>query len=322
MSFDAILGQPTAVATLRRAIERGQAHHAYRFEGPEGVGKAACALAFAQALVCHDPVNKGCGRCRGCELTRTISEEAPHVPLHPDVVFVGRGIYPPNLIGRTTPEATGISVQQIRRLILARSGFSPHEGRALCFIIHDAHELTISAANALLKTLEEPPPKTHFVLLTSQPGQLIDTIRSRTLAVRFAPLADALVQQIAGVPAEIARLAQGSVSAALELADAETHQRRQAFVDRALEAIDAPDLATAIGFANQKAEGRDELKRQLEYLAHALSAQAIAQLDHSPGLSERQARQHQTVLKALAGVEHNAQPALLLEAMIAELRSA
>lgn len=321
MSFDAILGQPTAVATLRRAVERGHAHHAYRFEGPEGVGKRSCALAFAQALVCHDPENKGCGRCRGCELARTISEEEPHVPLHPDVVFVGRGIYPPNLIGRTTPEATGISVQQIRRLILSRSGFAPHEGRALCFIIHDAHELTISAANALLKTLEEPPPKTHFVLLTSQPGQLLDTIRSRTLAVRFAPLSDSLVSQIAGVSLEVARLAQGSVAAALELADNETHQRRQAFVDRALEAIDAPDLATAIGFANQKAEARDELKRQLEYLAHALAAQSVARLVSSPTLAERHARQHQTVLKALASVEHNAQPALLLEAMMAELRA-
>lgn len=322
MSFDAILGQPTAVATLQRAIQRGQAHHAYRFEGPEGVGKTACALAFAQALVCHDPVDKGCGRCRGCELARTISEEEPHVPLHPDVVYVGRGIYPPQLIGRTTPEATGISVQQIRRLILARSGFAPHEGRALCFIIHDAHELTVSAANALLKTLEEPPPQTHFVLLTSQPGQLIDTVRSRTLAVRFAPLPDALVQQISGVSADIARLAQGSVAAALELADEETHQRRQAFVDRALEAIDAPDFATALGFANQRAEGRDELKRQLEYLAHALAVQAVNQLNHNPRLAERHARQHQTVLKALANVEHNAQPALLLEAMMAELRAA
>ncbi|HEU5075998.1 MAG TPA: DNA polymerase III subunit delta', partial [Polyangiaceae bacterium] len=300
---------------------RGQAHHAYRFEGPEGVGKTACALSFAQALVCHDPTDQGCGLCRGCELARTISEESPQVPQHPDVVFVGRGIYPPNLIGRTTPEVTGISVQQIRRLILARSGFAPHEGRALCFIIHDAHELTISAANALLKTLEEPPPKTHFVLLTSQPGQLLDTIRSRTLAVRFAPLSDALVQQISGVSAEIARLAQGSVAAALELADEETHQRRQAFVDRALDAIAAPDLATAIGFANQKSEARDELKRQLEYLAHALSGQAVTQLTTNPKLAERHARQHQTVLKALANVEHNAQPTLLLEAMIAELRA-
>jgi len=322
MSFGQILGQPTAVATLERAIARGQAHHAYRFEGPDGVGKAACALAFAQALVCHDPVNKGCGHCRGCELAKTISAEEPHVPLHPDVVFVGRGIYPPNLIGRTTPEATGISVQQIRRLVLARSGFSPHEGRALCFIVHNAHELTISAANALLKTLEEPPPKTHFVLLTSQPGQLLDTIRSRTLAVRFAPLSDALVSQISGVPADIARLAQGSVAAALELADEETHQQRQAFVDRALEAIDAPDLATAIGFVSQKAEGRDALKRQLEYLANALSTRAVARLESDPRLSVRHARQHQCVLKALDGVEHNAQPALLLEAMIAELRSA
>ena len=130
-----------------------------------------------------------------------------------------------------------------------------------------------------------------------------------------------LVEQISGVAPEIARLAQGSVSAALELADDETHQQRQAFVDAALSAITAPDLATAIGFVNQKAEARDELKRQLQYLAHSLASHAIEQVAQSPRHAERLARQHRSVLKALDGVERNAQPALLLESMIAELRS-
>jgi DNA polymerase-3 subunit delta' len=185
MSLERILGQSTAVATLERALARRQVHHAYRFEGPAGTGKLSCALAFAQALVCQDENNPGCGACRGCQLASATSQEAPHVPLHPDIILVQRGLYPPALLGRSTPENTGISVQQIRKLVLPRAGYPPHEGRALCFIINHADELTISAANALLKILEEPPNKTHFLLTTSRPGRLLDTVRSRTLTVRF-----------------------------------------------------------------------------------------------------------------------------------------
>lgn len=323
MAFERILGQPTAIATLERALDREQAHHAYRFEGPEGVGKTLTALAFAQALVCHDPTRRGCGKCRACALAVTFSEEPPLVPMHPDVVLVGRGVYPPALIGRTTPENTGISVQQIRRIVLTRVGFTPHEGRALCFIIKNAHELTISAANALLKTLEEPPPQTFFVLTTDQPGQLLDTIRSRTLAVRFAPLPDEVIRQITGgeVSRDVIRLAQGSASAALDLHDPEIHERRQAFTNAMLQALDASDFATALGFVNHKAEGRDELKRQLQHLAHALADDARTRISDDPVWAARLARKHKVVLKTLVAVDKNAQPALLLESMIAELRA-
>ncbi len=323
MTFERVLGQPTAVTTLTRAIQNGQLHHAYRFEGPEGVGKTLCAMAFAQALVCETPGALGCGSCRACELALTTSAEPPHVPLHPDVVVVARGLYPPAMLGRSTPENTGISVQQIRRLVLPRTGYAPHEGRALCFIIKDADELTIAAANALLKTLEEPAPNTFFVLLTSRPGQLLDTVRSRTLAVRFAPLSDALVQRLGasdGVTEEVAALAQGSVSLALELADEETQKRRQSFVDAAFQGLEAPDLAGALGFANQRAEGRDELRSQLLQLAQVIANSAREAASTQPETALRAARRHRVLLRALDAVSRNAQPALLLESMIAELR--
>ena len=321
-SFDRVLGQETAVATLERALQRDQVHHAYRFEGPEGVGKALCALAFAQALVCERRI--GCGDCRSCELSLTLSDTPPHVPVHPDIVVIERGLYPPQLIGRTSPESTGISVQQIRKLVLGRSGFAPHEGRALCFIIKEAHELTLSAANALLKTLEEPAPRTHFILVTARPGQLIDTIRSRTLAVRFGPLADAIIERIGapdGVTPEIAALAQGSISSALALADEQTHAQRQAFVAAAFAAMKAPDLAGALSFAEHRAEARDELRQQLLYLAQVLAQHARRALEERPHAAEQYAQSHLVVMNALTGIERNAQPGLLLEAMIAELRS-
>ncbi|MGC4092354.1 MAG: hypothetical protein QM756_31625 [Polyangiaceae bacterium] len=85
-------------------------------------------------------------------------------------------------------EASGISVEQIRRVVLERIGFSPHEGRALVFIVREADELTLQAANSLLKTLEEPPARTHFVLLTSRPESLAryDSVSRATVALQPA----------------------------------------------------------------------------------------------------------------------------------------
>src|SRR6201999_3807744 len=104
-----------------------------------------------------------------------------------------------------------------------------------------------SAANALLKTLEEPGQKTHFILLTSQPEALLPTILSRTQRVRFAPLPDDVVQQLlveSGVEpsraAEVTRLADGSVAAGLMLADPEASEARDRFVEGALAATAQP----------------------------------------------------------------------------------
>ena len=186
--FDRIRGQEPAVETLVRALRAGRVHHAYRFEGPPGVGKELAAFALAQSLVCERGGPVGCGACSACQRAVRIAEEDPHVPQHPDVVLLGRGLYPPAALGTATRETTGIGVEQVRRLVLSRVGFSPHEGRALVFIVRDADDFTAQAGNALLKTLEEPSARTHFVLLTSRANRLLDTIRSRTLPVRFARL--------------------------------------------------------------------------------------------------------------------------------------
>src|SRR5262249_61614469 len=172
----------------------------------------------------------GCGECSACRRALTFSSEEPRLPLHPDVVLVQRGLYPPALLGGSASEATGISVEQIRRVVLTRAAYRSHEQRALVFIVRDAEELTASAANALLNTLEEPAPHPHFVLLTSRPHRLLDTIRSRTLPVRFGPLPDALVVKILerhGLSPAHAALAQGSASHALDLADPDAMRKRE-----------------------------------------------------------------------------------------------
>jgi DNA polymerase III subunit delta' len=320
--FSEILGQEPALTTLRQALRSGRVHHAYRFEGPPGVGKELAAFALAQALVCERAEGEACGACSACRRAVTLSEEPPEVPQHPDVVLLERGLYRSVLGGSS--EATGIGIEQVRKVVLTRAGFPPHEGRALVFIVRDADEITTQAANALLKTLEEPHDRTHFVLLTSRPNRLLDTIRSRSLPVRFAPLSDAVVAQILtrrGVDASVAPLAQGSASLALELADPEAKSERDAFVSAALEAVAAPDLTLGLKLAEGQKRDRDGLKSLLAFFAHSLAGAAREGIARDVAAAERRARQYGVVLETLGEIEKNVQPALALEAMVVRLRN-
>jgi DNA polymerase-3 subunit delta' len=246
------------------------------------------------------------------------------VPLHPDVVLVGRGVYPQALIGAR--EATGISVEQVRRIVLSRVGYTPHEGRALVFIVQNAEELTVSAANALLKTLEEPRPAVHFVLLTSRPNRLLDTIRSRTLPVRFGPLPENVLANILaahGRSAELVSLAEGSAQRALELADDERRQDLNAFVQRIDAALVSPDLRASLELAQSLPRDRDELKLRLLALAEHVrrdTREAVARDATRP--AARGAERYRVVQSALDALERNVSPALALEGMLVELRAA
>jgi DNA polymerase-3 subunit delta' len=319
MPFSDILGQEPALQTLYRALDTGHVHHAYRFEGPEGVGKEMAAFSLAQALVCELGGARACGVCSACQRALKISDEDPRVPAHPDVVLVERGLYRGRI---SANEATGISIEQVRRIVLERVGYRPHEGRALVFIIRAAEELTVSAANALLKTLEEPGRGTHFILLTSRPNRLLDTIRSRSLPVRFSPLSDALVASILelkGLASKVAPLAQGSVALALELASDDAIKEREDFVAGAHAAINARDLALAVKFSEVRRE-RDGLRGLLSYFAQSLAIAGRERVKDAVADAERCALRHQVVLSAMRDVERNVSPALVLESMLYRLR--
>ncbi len=323
MPLSDIKGQVPAVETLTRALAAGKVHHAYRFEGPRGVGKELAAVALAQALVCETDSAEACTTCSACKRAVTFSNEEPLVPLHPDVVLVGRGVYPSSILGSGVSEATGISVEQIRRLVLARVGYPPHEGRALVFIVRDADELTPQAANGLLKTLEEPGDRTHFVLLTSRPNRLLDTVRSRTLPVRFGPLPDGVISDILaarGLPIEVAAVAQGSAALAIELADPDQLAERQEFLDGARAAIAAPDLAQAIAFAQNRPDKRDAIRTELAFFAQSLAMEARDLVQTDLVAAERAAKRYSAVLMTLDEVERNVAPGLGLETMVARLR--
>lgn len=329
--FDAVLGQEGAVGTLRRALRSSHVAHAYRFEGPDGVGKELCALALAQSLVCSAPIAEtfeACGECAACTRAVKLAEDEPRVPLHPDVIFIERGLYPASSIGRSTDELREISVDQIRSLVLARIAYPPHEGRARVIIVRAADEMSIAAANALLKTLEEPPNGTHFVLLTSRGGDLLDTIRSRTQLVRFAPLSASVLEQILArrdVPAARMKsaidLANGSASAALLAADEEASKARDNFVASMLDAIAAPDLSLAISIAKEQEKDRDELAARLTALATRLAAESKASLSSNDGREAIHAARFDEVQRALRELDRNASLALVIESLVQRLRS-
>jgi DNA polymerase-3 subunit delta' len=332
MPLSSVLGQSGATGTLERALRTGKVHHAYRFEGPNGVGKETAAFAFAQALVCEAPppeahAHHACGRCGPCTRAVTLSTDPPNVPLHPDVVLIERGLYSPEALRRSRPELQEISVDQIRKCVLERASFPPHEGRARVIIIRRAHELSTSAANALLKTLEEPLARTYFILLTDRGSDLLDTVRSRTQLVRFAPLSNALVrtilekQQIAPDIAETAAdLAGGSVAAAMEHADPSAVNERSAFVDATLAAVGGSDLAAAITLSEARARDKDALLDRLAALATHFAKSARADVQSRPDDALRAAESYDTVARAIDELERNGSPALVLEGMVARLR--
>lgn len=331
MPFSHILGQDAAIATLTAALRRGRVHHAYRFEGPDGTGKEMAAFALAQALVCTGGDVLGCGRCDACTRAVKLAEEAPHVPVHPDVKIVERGLYAPEIIRKDppTPERVEISVAQIRTIVLQHAAYPPHEGRARIFIVRRAEELSVSAANSILKTLEEPRQGTHFILLSARSDRLLNTIRSRTLPVRFGPLPDEVVRgvlQSRGVPEERQQiavdLAAGSASLALELADDERTRERDAFVSSVLGAVDARDLGPAVALSEGGERDKLALREDLRALGAVLARKARQEAESSPRSALTAAKRYDAVARAVISLERNASPGLTMIALVQEMRAA
>ena len=247
--FADLVGQDEAVETLRRAaaaaarvvvgesVAAGAMTHAWIFTGPPGSGRSVAARAFAAALECaRDGV--GCGECHGCHTAfgRT----------HADVRFV-------------VPEGLSIGVGEMRALVL-RAASAPSGGRWQVVVIEDADRLTEQAGNALLKAIEEPPPRTVFLLCTpsTHPDDISVTIRSRCRVVPLRqPPAEAVAEVLVrrdGVTPDVAvwaaAAAQGHVGRAKRLAnDPEARGRRDAVlaVPRRLSSVGACfDAASAL----------------------------------------------------------------------------
>jgi DNA polymerase III subunit delta' len=189
--------QPRAGFALAAAL-RAPAH-AYLFRGPRGSGKAATARAFAAELLAEDATDPDDAR------RRALLDPSPH----PDLVWL-------------RPPGAQHLVEDVREQVIRASSLSPAEGGRRVFVIEEAEDLRDESQNALLKTLEEPAPFAHLILICSEPEQLAETILSRCAPIEFGPLAPDAVLEALGAGAEAdaaARLSGGDVELARLLTD-------------------------------------------------------------------------------------------------------
>jgi DNA polymerase-3 subunit delta' len=277
--FDDLVGQERVVEQLQAAAvdaarlvagEPGAAAgmtHAWLFTGPPGSGRSVAARAFAAALQCETPGQPGCGHCEACAQALAGA--------HPDVA-------------RIVPEGLSLKVEEAREIIV-RSSRMPTRGRWQITLIEDADRLTEPGANALLKALEEPPPRSVLLLSTPSVEDLLPTIRSRC---RLAPLrtppseavARVLVQRDGVDPAMAAfaaQAAQGHIGRAKRLATDEEARRERRDVlslPRSLQGVGsalgaARDLVEAAqAEAAELTKGRDVEEK--ESLSNALGVGA------------------------------------------------
>lgn len=235
--FDKFIGNSHIKAILRRMLAAERVPHSLIFAGANGVGKKQFALELAKSMTCRNPQNfEACDRCAAC--ARADKFTFPAADKKDDFERVIFSSHPD--IGIVTPYKNSILVEAVRDLE-KEANFRPYEAAARFFIIDDAEKLSSAkdnAANALLKTLEAPPPTAYIFLVTSRPDALLPTILSRCQTLRFAPVPAKEIearllasQKFSPGDAElVAELASGSIGGALETDAAAFREGRDAML--------------------------------------------------------------------------------------------
>lgn len=207
--FSEVVGQKAVIKTLRNALSENKIAHAYLFCGPRGTGKTTMARLFAKALNCEEGIGHECDVCQNCIAVKTGS--------HPDVFEIDA--------------ASNSGVDSVRDLI-DQVRYQPILGRYKVYIIDEVHNMSSSAFNALLKTLEEPPANVVFILATTEPQKVLPTILSRVQRFDFTKVSDEdIISKMSEILEKenvtyeegslelIARLADGGVRDALSILD-------------------------------------------------------------------------------------------------------
>jgi DNA polymerase-3 subunit gamma/tau len=264
-TFDEVTGQEPVTRTLRNAIEHRRLHHAYLFSGARGVGKTTTARLLAKAVNCHKAEGPTPTPCRwddpdACASCREITEGRSIDVLEIDA-------------------ASNTQVEKTREVIINNVGYDPSRDRYKVFIIDEVHMLSTSSFNALLKTLEEPPPGVLFVMATTEQHKLPDTILSRCQQFEFRTIAAAkiaerlrLIADAEGVRVsdealrEIARAGEGSMRDAQSAFDQ--------VISFSEGAIEPADVEAALGLA-----GSEVLARVVRAVAAQQPAEMFAVVD-------------------------------------------
>lgn len=267
-TFDEMVGQEHVKEVLLNALRQGKLSQAYLFSGPRGVGKTSSARLIAQAVNCaSDP--KPCGVCEGCRLVRE--------GRHPDVLEIDA--------------ASNNSVEDVRDL-RERILLAPILGTHKVVILDEAHMMSKSAFNALLKTLEEPPPHVIFIFATTEPERMPPTILSRTQHFRFRRLSEAeIVEKLQrilsglGRAAEqealqlVARLADGAMRDAESLLDRLLTLEGPLTLKQTEEALGLPpqEALFAVAEALDKGQIRQALEQAQHLYTQGFAARTLAQ---------------------------------------------
>ncbi len=279
MPWRSVRGHDRVVDDLRRSLAQGRLPHAFLFVGPEGVGKHLFAKTLAQALLCErspEAALEPCGACPSCLQVESGS--------HPDVLVVSR-----------PEDKHELPIRVIRELCLDL-GLKPMRGSRRIAIVNDADDLSEEAANAFLKTLEEPPTGSVLVLIGTTAEVQLDTVVSRCRVVRFEPLSEPdlaavlLDQAVASNPDEarrLARLGEGSVGRARGLADPDLENVRRRVIDT---------LAGDRGF------DPSALAQQIEAFVKEAGKESVSQRERATLLVGELARFFRNVLWETAGL--------------------
>lgn len=234
MSFDWIHGQQHAIAVLKSALTSEAVPGAYLFVGPPGVGKQFTAMQFIKALNCEESTADACDSCRNCRMIDRREFPDLFIPEQRD----GRIIKGSN----ATDGGKGYLVD-----VMSRLKFAPVMGRCKVVLLNPADSLTDEAGNMLLKAVEEPPSRTHFILVTTLESGVLPTLVSRCQRLRFPPLQEEVIQQFlikSNVHRDIARVAArasgGSITQARELCQGTLMEKKLEIVDFLLELFVAP----------------------------------------------------------------------------------
>lgn len=287
--FKRLVGNDQVKYGLRHLLANSRVPNSILFAGDDGVGKRQFAIELAKSLVCASPSDlEACDVCPACRRAETSAMPRPDdrdaykrviFSDHPDVGFV-------------LPFNRNILVDAIRHLE-SEANFRPYESKARFFIIDGADKMNDSAANALLKTLEEPPTTTHIFLITSRPDSLLPTIRSRCQTVRFAPVEGAeveryLIEQRAFSHDEArlgARLSRGSIGRAVSINFEKFKTRREKMLAVLTNVLATGDRAALLKIAEElnDAKNKDSFEDSvdlLQSLIHDVWALKVTGDDH------------------------------------------
>lgn len=322
MPFAEIYGHRTPIDILRQCLVQGRLPHAFLFHGIPGTGKLKTATALAQGINCNDSNSRGdgCGQCSSC---RKIEEGT-----HPDFFLL-------------KPEGQFIRIDRVREII-ERMAFKPMQGRAHFFILTQAERMNVAAANALLKTLEEPRPDNIIVLITSRLHHLPRTVVSRCRPLGFNPLPIIDVARYlrdkrelsSELAEEIALRSGGSIGRALDIL---SQRQKGRAIDLTSLLEDHPSASGPTVYASLFGQEREEIIENLLELKILFRDALVCKIKGADTLpknlpgreailswanrfdSGRLLSQIDLIDRGIAAIEQNANKQLTLEALLFKL---